>query len=214
MDPWLLGTATAFGLAASAGLNTTLPLLIVGLLARFSFLTLAAPYDALSSDIALGGLALFALVEFAGDKFPGLDSVLQTVQWPLAAAAGAILFASQSSVVSAVSPGLAVLVGLLTAGAIHAARAVTRPAVTGLSFLHMGTGNAAVSLLEDGFAILLAIVTIISPLASLVLVLVLVVVLLFASIWSLRHGVRLSRLLRRRLASGAVPAIRRTPDLN
>ena len=35
MDPLLLGTTTAFGLAASAGLNTTLPLLIVGLLARF-----------------------------------------------------------------------------------------------------------------------------------------------------------------------------------
>ena len=30
MDPLLLGTASAFGLAASAGLNTSLPLFIVG----------------------------------------------------------------------------------------------------------------------------------------------------------------------------------------
>ena len=34
MDPLLLGTASAFGLAGAAGLNTTLPLLIVGLLAK------------------------------------------------------------------------------------------------------------------------------------------------------------------------------------
>ena len=40
MDPLLLGTASAFGLAAAAGLNTTLPLLIVGLAARFGLLTL------------------------------------------------------------------------------------------------------------------------------------------------------------------------------
>ena len=62
MDPLLLGTTTAFGLAASAGLNTTLPLLIVGLLARFGLLALSAPYDALASDVTLSGLTLLALL--------------------------------------------------------------------------------------------------------------------------------------------------------
>ena len=105
MDPLLLGTAAAFGLAASAGLNTTLPLLLVGVLARAGLLTLAPPFDALSSDVALGGLLLLSVLEFVSDKVPGWDSVVQAIQLPLAATAGAILFASQTSAVSSVSPG-------------------------------------------------------------------------------------------------------------
>lgn len=60
--PLLFGTASAFGMASAAGLNTSLPLLV-------------------------------------GDKVPALDSVVHAVQWPLAMAAGAILFASQQSIV-------------------------------------------------------------------------------------------------------------------
>src|SRR6187200_2310273 len=99
MEPLLLGTASAFGLAAAAGLNTSLPLLLVGLAARFGLLTLAAPYDALSSDVALIGLGIVVIVEIAADKIPGLDTVVQVVQGPVTLAAGAILFASQQSIV-------------------------------------------------------------------------------------------------------------------
>lgn len=193
MDPLLLGTAGAFGLAAAAGLNTTLPLLIVGLLARFGLLGLAAPYDALASDVALGGLAFLALLELLGDKVAGLDTFVQAVQLPLAATAGAILFASQNSVVNAVSPGLAILVGVLTAGSIHAARAAVRPAVTALTF---GLGNTAVSALEDGFAILLAVLAVLAPLAGLVVAVVLAILLGVATRWAVRRGARLVRWLR------------------
>jgi hypothetical protein len=187
MDPLLLGTASAIGLAAAAGLNTTLPLLIVGLLARSGLLTLAAPYDTLASDVALGGLALLALLEIAGDKVPGLDSLVQAVQWPLAAAAGAILFASQTSVISWVSPGLAVLVGLLTAGAVHAARAAVRPAVTAFT---LGLGNTAVSAAEDLFAVALTGLAALAPLLGLLLLVLLVALLARAAgvVWRRRQS--------------------------
>src|SRR3954466_2432554 len=94
MAPELLGVASAFGLASAAGLNTTLPLFPVGVLYRFGALTLAPPYDAVGSDLALVGLGVLVAVEFGADKVPGVDSVLQAVQWPLTLAAGAILFAS------------------------------------------------------------------------------------------------------------------------
>ena len=58
MDPLLLGTATAFERAAAAGLNTSLPLFLVGLAARFGLLNLTSPYDALASDVALIGLGI------------------------------------------------------------------------------------------------------------------------------------------------------------
>ena len=172
MDPLLLGTASAFGLAASAGLNTTLPLLIVGLLARFGLLALAAPFNALSSDVTLVGLGMLALLEIVGDKVPGLDTVVQALQWPLAAAAGAILFASQTSVISWVSPELAILVGVLTAGGVHAVRAAVRPVVTTLT---MGFGNVAVSTVEDVLAVLLAGLALLAPIAALLLLAVLAI---------------------------------------
>ena len=127
MAPELLGVASALGLASAAGLNTTLPLLLVGLASRFGALTLATPYDAIGSDVALAGLAVLVLLEFGADKVPGMDTVAQALQWPLTLAAGAILFASQQSVITDVSPGLAVLVGVLTAGSVHALRTAVRP---------------------------------------------------------------------------------------
>src|SRR4051794_38618182 len=99
MDPRLLGTATGFGLASASGLNTTLPLLLVGVLSRLGLLQLNSPFDALGSDVALVGLALLSLLEFVADKVPALDSLVQTIQWPFTLTAGAVLFSSQSSVV-------------------------------------------------------------------------------------------------------------------
>src|SRR5262245_48483958 len=190
MDPLILGTATAFGLAASAGLNTTLPLLLVGLLARFSLLTLAPPFDALASDVALGGLILLAGLEFFGDKVPGLDTVVQSIQWPLAATAGAILFASQASVITSVSPGLAVLVGLLTAGGVHAVRTASRPMVTGLT---LGTGNPVLSAVEDGYAFLLAGASVFAPVLAIVLVIPLLIAAVLVGRWAVQRGRSLLR---------------------
>lgn len=190
MDPLLLGTASAFGLAAAAGLNTTLPLLIVGLLARFGLLTLAPPFDALSGDVVLGGLVLLAGLEIVGDKVPGADSVMQLLQWPLAAAAGAILFASQTSVVSWVSPQLAILVGLLTAGAVHGARTALRPVITGAT---VGLGNPVQSFGEDVYAATLAGTAVLFPLLGLLLLLALAGAAVFAAYWTWRLGGRLWR---------------------
>jgi len=173
MDPLLLGTASAFGLASAAGLNTSLPLLIVGLAARFGLLALAAPYDAIGSDLALIGLAVLATIELVGDKVPALDSVVHAVQWPLAMAAGAILFASQQSIVQDVSPGLAILVGVLTAGGVHTVRALVRPAV---NLGTMGLGGPVVSTIEDVLAVTLSLAALLAPLLGLVLAVTLLAV--------------------------------------
>ena len=127
MDPLLLGTASAFGLAAATGLNASLPLLLVGLAARFGLITLVSPYDALGSTTALIGLAVIAVVEITADKIPGVDSIVHVLQGPVTLAAGAIIVASQQSMVQDVSPGLAILLGLFSAGGIHALRALARP---------------------------------------------------------------------------------------
>ena len=170
MDPLLLGTASAFGLAAATGLNSTLPLLIVGLAARFGMLTLMSPYDAVSSDIALIGLGVLALGEIAADKIPGADSIVHIVQGPLTMAAGAILFASQNSMIQDVSPGLAILVGLLTAGGVHGIRALARPVVTVAT---MGLGGPVVSTAEDVGAVGLTLTALVAPILAVIALVVL-----------------------------------------
>ncbi len=155
MNPALLSLPAAFGLAGASGLNATLPLLIVSLLARLGLIHLGSPYDALASDVAFYGLIVLAVVEFAIDKVPALDSVGHAVMLPIAAASGAILFASQTGAVTDVHPGLAVIVSVL-AGAgvsstVHLARAGVRPVANvvllgpPLSFLE-DTASAALSL--------------------------------------------------------------------
>jgi Domain of unknown function (DUF4126) len=173
MDLLLLGTASAFGLAAAAGLNSTLPLLIVGLAARFGLLTLVAPYDALASDVALIGLGVLAVGEIAADKIPGADTIVQMVQTPLTMAAGAILFASQSSIVQDVSPGLAILVGLLTAGGVHTLRAIIRPVV---NVSTMGFGGPVVSTAEDVSSVGLTVMALVTPILAIVALIAIVAV--------------------------------------
>jgi len=155
LNPALLSLPAAFGLAGASGLNATLPLLIVSLLARLGLIHLGSPYDALASDVAFYGLIVLAVVEFAIDKVPALDSVGHAVMLPIAAASGAILFASQTGAVTDVHPGLAVIVSVL-AGAgvsstVHLVRAGVRPVANvvllgpPLSFLE-DTASAALSL--------------------------------------------------------------------
>jgi Domain of unknown function (DUF4126) len=173
MDPLLLGTASAFGLAAATGLNASLPLLLVGLAARFGLITLVAPYDALGSLTALIGLGVLALIEIAADKVPGVDSILHVVQGPVTLAAGAIIFASQNSVVQEVSPGLAIVLGVLSAGGIHTLRALARPVVNAAT---IGFGGPVVSAGEDVGAVGLTILALATPVLAIALLAVIVVI--------------------------------------
>jgi hypothetical protein len=166
VDPLLLGTASAFGLAAATGLNASLPLLLVGLAARFGLISLISPYDALSSTTALIGLGALSVVEIGTDKIPGVDSIAHIVQGPLTLAAGAIIFASQQSMIESVSPGLAIVLGLMSAGGVHTLRAIARPVV---NLATVGFGGPVVSVGEDIGAVGLTILALVAPFLALAL---------------------------------------------
>ena len=186
MNPALLTLPAAFGLAGASGLNATLPLLIVSLLARLGLVHLASPYDALASDIAFYGLIVLAVVEFAIDKIPALDSVGHAVMLPVAAASGAILFASQTGTITGVHPGLAVLVSVLAGAAIsstvHVARATVRPVA---NVVLMGP---PLSFLEDAASAALALAGLLAPI--LVPFLLALIALGAAVLWHRRRPAR------------------------
>jgi hypothetical protein len=157
----------AFGLAAATGLNAYLPLLIVGLLARYTHLiALKPPWDALTNPVVLVIVGVFLIVEFTVDKIPAVDSVNDVIQTVFRPAAGAVLFAASGNAISNVSPVLAMICGLIIAGGVHTAKAATRPVVTAGS---LGTANPIVSVVEDVVSGTTTVVAIIAPIALLAL---------------------------------------------
>jgi hypothetical protein len=170
----VLGVLGAFGLAAATGLNAYLPLLIVGLLARYTTLiTLKAPWSALTHPVVLIVIGVLLLIEFTVDKIPAVDSVNDVIQTVFRPAAGAILFAASGNVISHVSPVLAMVCGLLIAGGVHAAKAVARPAVTAST---AGLGNPVVSLAEDAVSGTTTVVAIVAP--------IVIAILLALGVWA------------------------------
>jgi hypothetical protein len=168
---------TAFGISASAGLNAYLPLLIVGLVARFTnLIKLNKPFDLLTNGWVLGVLGALLLIEIFVDKIPAVDTINDIIQTFVRPAAGAILFAAASNTIADIHPVLAMICGILAAGSVHAVKATARPVVTTVS---AGTLNPVVSAAEDVVSGTVTVVSIVVPLLGVTLLLLLVILFLW-----------------------------------
>lgn len=172
---------TAFGLAASAGLNAYLPLLVVSLLAKFTdLIQLSKPWDTLESWWVIGILVVLSTIEFFADKIPAVNHVNDIIQTFVRPVAGAILFAASTKVVTDMSPVFAAVLGILVAGSVHAVKsAAVRPAVTATTG---GAGNVPVSILEDVSSTLFSIIAIVIP-ALVVAVIIVIAAFVVWWIW-------------------------------
>jgi hypothetical protein len=134
----------------------------------------------LASNGGIAVLLVLLTIEIAVDKIPGLDHVNDLIQSVIRPAAGAILAMAATSQVDSINPLFAMLLGLIAAGSVHAAKATTRPAIT---LTTGGLGNPLVSIGEDIIAALSSVVAIFAPL----LVLVFLVTFLGFLIWAGRR---------------------------
>ena len=182
----LTGIFTAFGLSASAGLNAYIPLLLVGLLARYTDLIhLNAPWDTLSNPWIVLMLCILVIIEMLADKVPAVNHLNDLVQTLIRPAAGAIAFAASANVVTNVSPVLALACGLLVAGTVHIAKAgAVRPMVTATTG---GVGNIPVSIAEDVVSTVLSFLAIVLPLLVGTLLIVLAAFIIY---WLYRRSTR------------------------
>ena len=158
----MTGIFTAFGLSASAGLNAYIPLLLVGLLARYTnLINLNQPWDTLANPWIILLLCVLVIIEMLVDKIPAVNHVNDLIQTLIRPAAGAIAFAASTNVVTDVSPVLALAAGLLVAGTVHVAKAgAVRPMVTATTG---GAGNIPVSIAEDVVSLVLSFLAIVTP---------------------------------------------------
>ena len=179
------------GLAAATGLRTFLPLLMAAAAARFGLfgVELSGPLAWLSSDAALIALGVAATAEFAGDKLPVVDHMLDlfgTVSRPIAGAlAAAAVFAPGLDADPMVLAIAGLIVGAPTALAVHGAKAGTRVAANAGT---AGLAAPAVSLAEDGLTVGTVLLAFIVP--------VLVPVLLAVLLWLAWRAIRRRRVRR------------------
>jgi len=151
---------TGLGLAAAAGLNAYIPLVIVGFLQYFDWVDFGSPFDSPADPWVLGVLVVLLLIEFLADTIPAVDSMNDLVQTVVRPAAGAVLFAASTSVGTDIPPTVSLIAGLLTAGTVHGTKAAMRPV------LNAGSAGAAapvVSTGEDIVSTALAFAAILAP---------------------------------------------------
>ncbi len=174
----LTGIFTAFGLSASAGLNAYIPLVLVGLLARYTnLIQLNKPWDTLSNAWIILLLCVLVIIEMLADKIPAVNHINDAIQTLIRPAAGAIAFAASANVVSNVHPVLALACGLLIAGTVHVAKAgAVRPMVTATTG---GLGNVPVSIAEDVVSTVVSLLSVVLPVLIGTLLIVLIAFLIY-----------------------------------
>jgi len=166
----MLNIISAFGLAGASGLNAYIPLLMVAVAAHYPLgdpiIKLSAPYSLIGEWWAIVILSILLVIEMLVDKIPAVDTLNDGLQTFVRPAAGAILFAANANIITDLHPALALLAGLLVAGGVHAVKTTARPVVTAAT---AGTGNWAVSLLEDVTAVTVTLLAIFVPVVAAVL---------------------------------------------
>jgi membrane protein implicated in regulation of membrane protease activity len=201
----VLEALTGTGLAASAGLNAYIPLLIMGLMARFTdAIALPSGWQWLSNGWVIAILALLLAVEVVADKVPMVDHVNDVVQTVVRPTAGGIVFGagSSSQTATVTDPGsffsshqwVPIAAGVLIAFCVHGAKAATRPVVNATT---AGFGAPVASTVEDFSSIVMSLLAILLP----ILVLLGLVLLVSTVIWAFR------RRRRRRRERGSVEGV-------
>jgi hypothetical protein len=193
----VLEALTGTGLAASAGLNAYIPLMIMGLLARFTdAINLPHGWEWLSNGWVLAILTVLLAIETVADKVPIVDHANDVVQTVVRPTAGGIVFGagSSSQTATVTDPGtffgshqwVPIASGVIIALTVHGVKAASRPVINATT---AGFGAPVASTAEDLGSIVMSLLAILLP----ILVLLGLVLLVSSAIWVIRR-----RRLRRR----------------
>jgi hypothetical protein len=196
-----MSIGTPFGLAFASGINAYLPLLSFAIATRWLHLYKVNPNFAfITSDWFLVVLVILTIMDFVADKIPVLDhtwdathTVIRPVMGAVVAAAASpslpgTIHLSESShhlpgtVVAAISAapveGVGLLIVLVVGGLLaimsHMVKATTRLVST---LTTAGLFNTVLSFLEDGFVLLMILLSLFVPAVMLILIILFVIFL-------------------------------------
>lgn len=207
----MLELLTGTGLAAAAGLNAYIPLLLVGLSSRFlDWIQLPPAWAWLENEWVLVVLGVLFVIEIIADKIPVVDTVNDWIQTVVRPAAGGILFGSgtSSETVAVTDPAeffasnqwVPIVIGIVLSLVVHAGKTFSRPAANAAT---AGVAAPVLSTLEDITSVVLSLLAILFP----ILVIVGVVGLAVGLVTLFRRMRR-----KRRAADPGIPPIPEGPD--
>src|SRR5690606_3271519 len=199
----MLELLTGAGLAAAAGLNAYIPLLVMGLAGRLAWIELPGGWTWLQNEWVLVIIAVLLVVELVADKVPAVDSINDWIQTVVRPASGGIVFAGGvgTSTVAVDDPDaffssgawLPIAIGIGLALLVHLGKMAVRPVAS----VAAGGGAAPVlSTAEDGASLVMVIFALVAP--------ILVVLGLAAMVLGFVLLLRRARRRRRERAAAAV----------
>jgi len=176
---------TGTGLSAAAGLNAFIPMLILGLLDRYTELVQLPPeWDWLANGWVLLIVGVLLVLEIAADKIPVVDSINDWIQTVIRPAAGGIVFSSgvSAETVTVSDPDaffagtawVPVAIGILIALVVHIVKMVTRPVLNAAT---AGAAAPVASTAEDTASLSLALAAVLLPVLVVVVLAVVVIAL-------------------------------------
>ena len=186
----MLEILTGTGLAAAAGLNAYIPLLLMGIAGRIDWIQLPNGWLWLENEWVMVILGVLFIIEIIADKVPAVDSVNDWIQTAVRPASGGIVFAGGigTSTVAVDDPGnffssgawIPVVIGIALALLMSLAKSAVRPVANNATG---GAAAPALSTAEDGASIVLVILAIVAP----ILVLIALGLMLFAFVALIRR---------------------------
>jgi len=172
----ILAISLGVGLSAACGFRVFVPMVIVGLAARFELVTLAEGFEWIATWPAIAAFATATLLEIGAYYLPWLDNLLDSVAAPAAVIAGIIVTAA---CVYDMQPllkwSLAIIAGGGAAGTVKAGLTGVRLGSTAITG---GTANPVVSTVEWIASTAMSILSVFLPLLAAILALVLIALLL------------------------------------
>jgi len=179
----MLELLTGAGLAMAAGLNAYIPLLALGLAARFLEVVALPPAWAwLENEWVLAILGVLLVVEFFADKIPAVDTINDWLQTVVRPTAGGLAFGSGSTAQTravtdpaeffASNQWVPILFGVFLALGVHLLKMAARPV---LNVATVGVAAPVVSFAEDGVSVAMAVLAIALPLLLIIAIPALVI---------------------------------------
>src|SRR5689334_2796403 len=112
-----LGRTLGFSFAAGVNLYATVA--ILGLAAKFGWVTLPAQFQAFNNDVVIGAAILMYLVEFFADKIPYVDSLWDFIHTAIRPVGGALIAVTTLGHASPTTQALVALLGGAVAASSH-----------------------------------------------------------------------------------------------
>lgn len=175
MDP-ISSIALASGLSWASGFRLYATVFIVGVLAKYQFISLPNSLDILSSPIVIVVAGLLAVIEFLADKVPYIDSTWDSIQTFIRIPAGALLAMGAINSSDPMIATLAALLGGSLTGMTHATKAGSRALI---NTSPEPVSNVATSLGEDGLLLTGGWLALMHPIVFVGLLLVFIIFMLW-----------------------------------